>query len=108
MQTQLNSSASNSNKQSTIIFLLVSYALAFFLYYIDEGNYHFHGLANPLEWIFLSVYALVFLGFMSLAFQIFKKSNLSYVGKLLGSILLGLGALPLLVILISFVIRIFR
>jgi len=88
-----NSIFKEKNKNAFLIFLLISYAISFYLYYIDEGNYHFEGLKQPSEWIFLSMYALLFAGVFSLTFLFVKKLNVSFFGKILISISIGIVAL---------------
>lgn len=107
MNIQTNTPTLVSNRDVMIIFFVVAYVISFFLYYIDEGNYHFNGLANPAEWIFLSVYALIFAGSFRLVYHFLKKTALPNFIKLISSIVLGIFVLPTIVVILSFFVSLF-
>ncbi|MFK8010174.1 MAG: hypothetical protein AB8H03_27720 [Saprospiraceae bacterium] len=95
------------NKSATLVFILVGYSISFFLYYIDEGNYHFKGLANPFEWIFVTIYALVFMGCFWLVYFFLRKTKLPFFFKLLIAVIAGSFVLPSILILALMVFRFF-
>ena len=76
MNSQINSSTLSPNKSATVVFLTVGYFISFFLYYIDEGNYHFEGLKNPIEWVFVTMYALIFMGCFWMIYVFLRKTEL--------------------------------
>ena len=95
------------NKSATFIFILVGYFISFLLYYIDEGNYHFKGLANPFEWIFVTLYALIFMGCFWLIYFFLRKTKLPFFLKLLIAVLTGIFILPSILIVVLMFLRFF-
>jgi hypothetical protein len=107
MNTSTNPHLLSPNKSATLVFILVGYFMSFFLYYIDEGNYHFKGLANPFEWIFVTVYALIFMGCFGLIYFFLRKTDLPFFVKLLIAVIVGIFILPTIVVSISMLFRLF-
>jgi len=107
MNTSTNPHLLSPDKSASFVFILVGYFISFFLYYIDEGNYHFKGLANPLEWIPLTMYALILLGSFWLVYFFLRKTKLPFFGKLVTSVLLGIFVLPSIIFFISILFRLF-
>jgi len=107
MDNSTNPHLLSPNKSATFVFILVGYFISFFLYYIDEGNYHFKGLVNPLEWIFVTIYALIFMGCFWLIYFFLRKTNLPFFLKLLTAVIAGTFVLPCIFILVLMVLRFF-
>jgi len=92
-------------RRPTVLFVLVGYVLALALYYVDEGNYHFTNLIEyPLEWIFVSMYALLIAGCIGLVYKILPQSKMSYRSRLLSGIVLGVLAIPAIIILVGILV----
>jgi len=88
-----------------ILFVIVGYVLALTLYYVDEGNYHFDNLLeNPLEWIFVSMYALLIAGSIGLAYKILPQSKMSYRSRFFVGIVLGVLAIPVIISLVAMLV----
>lgn len=89
-------------KNPTWYFVLMGYAIALALYYVDEGNYHFLNLIEqPLEWIFLSMYALLIAGACRMVYAVLPSTNLAYRTRLLLATLLGILSIPVIIIIIA-------
>jgi len=109
MKIQLISPFFKSDKGALAIFILIGYIAAFYLYYIDEGNYHFEGLKQPAEWIFLSVYALIFAGCSRIIYSFLKKSEqLPQFAKVVISAIGGLMMIPLIIIALAFFLQLLK
>ena len=94
------------NKSAAFVFILVGYFISFFLYYIDEGNYHFKGLVNPFEWIFVTMSALIFMVCFWLVYFFLRKTKLPFFLKLLIAVILGIFVIPLILFLVQYCFRI--
>ena len=105
MNSQTISTTQNTNLIALFTALMVGFITSILLYYIDEGNYHLNGLSNPLEWIAVGIYTAIFSGCIYLIYTFFKKLDMPFKVQLVLSVVLGLIALPLLIILISGILR---
>lgn len=108
MKIQLSTPFFKSDKGALAIFILVGYFAAFVIYYIDEGNYHFNGLAQPAEWIFLSAYALIFAGCSRIVYSFVKQAEMPQLAKVILSSIGGLMMIPFIVIILGFLLQILK
>ena len=48
-------------KGNLLAYVLVTFSLVVFLFYIDEGNYSLEWATHPIAWVFFSLYFILFL-----------------------------------------------
>jgi len=88
------------------IFLLVGYVVALALYYVDEGNYHFDNLvAHPVEWVFVTMYAVLIAICCRIVFAMMQRTSLGYNSKLAISVIGGIASIPVLILVVGALVR---
>lgn len=88
-------------KKPTWHFILFGYTIALALYLVDEGNYHFDNLIErPIEWVFVSIYALILAGTCRIAYAALPAS-LTFRGRLALAALIGIVSIPVIVLAIA-------
>ncbi|KAA1243542.1 hypothetical protein [Aquimarina sp. RZ0] len=77
-----------SKNRELLILSSSSILSTLFLFFIDEGNYNFNWITEPLVWLIFLMYAVpIFLGQLFISKVILKKYN--GTGIIIASILVG-------------------
>lgn len=75
----------------SLIFLLSSFLVIIFLFYIDEGKYHLEGVLKPANLVPLGIYFIGIFAAQLFLFRLFKHRTGIWmalmIGLLLGSII---------------------
>lgn len=93
-------------KQELLIQAAISLMIVLYVSYIDEGYNDFRWMKNPGDWIFFFLYSGFLFGIQLLASRL-VLTNYHGRGRVLISLLIGLGGLMGLIFLIGFVISLF-